>query len=104
VFGFLAHKELGINGSMGFVDQQLALRWVRDNIRAFGGDPNRITIGGESAGGSSVACTSCLLQSLLWKNLYHILFLDHLIAPQSRGLLSQAIIQSGAAFGEAIHW
>ena len=70
--GFLAHPELGNN--FGLADQQLALHWVRDNIAAFGGDPDKVTIAGESAGGMSVC--------------------DHLVAPASTGLFRAAIIQS----------
>ncbi len=73
--GFFTHPAVGANGNQGFEDQQLALRWVRENIAAFGGDPERVTIAGESAGGLSV----CL----------------HLIAPGSRGLFHRAISQSG---------
>jgi len=76
--GFLAHPALGPAGDVGnygLADQQAALRWVRDNIAAFGGDPDKVTIAGESAGGMSVC--------------------DHLVAPDSAGLFSGAIVQSG---------
>ena len=76
--GFLAHPALGPPGAVGnygLADQQAALRWVRDNIAKFGGDPAKVTVAGESAGGMSVC--------------------DHLVAPDSAGLFRAAIIQSG---------
>ncbi|MDT5364828.1 MAG: para-nitrobenzyl esterase [Mycobacterium sp.] len=76
--GFLAHPALGTSGDVGnygLADQQAALRWVRDNIAGFGGDPDKVTIAGESAGAMSVC--------------------DHLVAPGSAGLFRAAIIQSG---------
>jgi para-nitrobenzyl esterase len=78
--GFLADPALdpeGTGGDYGLQDQQAALRWVRRNIASFGGDPSRVTVAGESAGGISVAA--------------------HLVAPGSRGLFSAAILESGDA-------
>jgi len=75
--GFLAHPALGPPGDVGnygLADQQAALRWVRDNIANFGGDPGKVTLAGESAGGMSVC--------------------DHLVAPDSAGLFRAAILQS----------
>jgi len=78
--GFLAHPALrdagGSAGNYGMMDQQAALRWVRGNIGAFGGDARNVTIFGESAGGFAV--------------------LTHLASPLSKGLFDKAIIQSGA--------
>uniref|UniRef100_UPI001F57B7C2 carboxylesterase/lipase family protein n=1 Tax=Komagataeibacter xylinus TaxID=28448 RepID=UPI001F57B7C2 len=85
ILGSFAHPELaresprGVSGNYGLMDQIAALRWVRDNIEAFGGDPDNITIFGQSAGAFSVAY--------------------HLVMPQSRGLFHRAIAQSGAPLG-----
>ncbi|XP_069676553.1 carboxylic ester hydrolase-like [Periplaneta americana] len=77
LLGFLALSEEGVSGNFGLKDQTQALRWVRDNIAQFGGNPDRVTLFGESAGASSV----------------HL----HLLSPLSRGLFHGAIAQSGSA-------
>jgi para-nitrobenzyl esterase len=82
--GFLAHPGLGPPGDVGnygLADQQAALRWVHNNIAGFGGDPAKVTIAGESAGGMSVC--------------------DHLVSPASAGLFRAAIIQSGPCQAQA---
>ena len=72
VFGYFASEELaaesenGTTGNYGMLDQIKALEWVRDNIKSFGGDPDNVTLAGESAGAASVSalCTSPLAKGL----------------------------------------
>ncbi|XP_023935687.2 esterase FE4-like [Bicyclus anynana] len=77
VLGFLCLHTKDVPGNAGIKDQVAALRWVNKNIERFGGDPDNVTIFGESAGG---ACVSF-----------------HCMSPMSKGLFKRAIIQSGIA-------
>jgi para-nitrobenzyl esterase len=85
-FGFLGlpalAEESGTTGNYGLQDQQAALRWVRGNIGAFGGNPGNVTLFGESAGGHSV----CM----------------NVISPTAKGLFHKAIVESGGCVGTAL--
>ena len=85
VFGFMAHPELSkesphhASGNCGLLDQAAAMQWVRNNIAAFGGDPQHITIGGESAGSWSVSA--------------------QMASPLAKNLIAGAIGESGSVLG-----
>lgn len=78
LFGYFCTGDGLSPGNYGMLDQVMALRWIQDNIASFGGNPNQVTIFGESAGGTSVVY--------------------HLLSPLSEGLFKSAIVQSGSPF------
>lgn len=80
IFGFLFLDHENAPGNQGLIDQQLALKWIHNNIQYFGGDNKRITIFGESAGAASVSM--------------------HLLSKQSSNLFTNAILQSGTALSD----
>ena len=75
ILGFLASGDAVSPGNYGLFDQTLAMRWVKDNIRAFGGNPDTITLFGQSAGAGSVGF--------------------QLLSPYARGLFQRGVMQSG---------
>ncbi|XP_028286767.1 carboxylesterase 3 isoform X2 [Parambassis ranga] len=77
ILGYLSTGDEHAQGNWGFLDQLAALRWVQENIQAFGGDPQTITVAGESAGGISASILT--------------------LSPQAKGLFQRAIFQSGVA-------
>ena len=83
LLGFMSLGTQDVPGNMGLLDQVMALKWVQKNIKNFGGDPNKVTIAGESAGSYSV--------------------LYHMLSPLSSGLFNRAIAQSGTPLSLAWH-
>uniref|UniRef100_A0A8C5Z813 Carboxylic ester hydrolase n=1 Tax=Marmota marmota marmota TaxID=9994 RepID=A0A8C5Z813_MARMA len=77
VLGFFSTGDQHATGNWGFLDQVATLRWVQQNIAHFGGNPDRVTIFGQSAGGTSVS--------------------SHVVSPMSQGLFHGAIMESGVA-------
>ncbi|XP_028635105.1 acylcarnitine hydrolase [Grammomys surdaster] len=77
VLGFFSTGDEHARGNWGYLDQVAALHWVKQNIAHFGGNPDRVTIFGESAGGTSVS--------------------SHVVSPMSQGLFHGAIMESGVA-------
>lgn len=76
ILGFLSTGDAVASGNCGLKDQLMAMRWVRENIEKFGGDPNAVTLFGQGAGAASVSL--------------------HMVSPQSQGLFNRAILQSGS--------
>lgn len=77
VFGFLCLQSKEVRGNFGILDQYFSILWVRENIKLFGGDPDKITLFGHNAGAASVVL--------------------HMISPRTGGLFQKAIISTGSA-------
>lgn len=86
IFGYLSHPELtaesGRSGNYGLMDQIAALKWVKNNIAQFGGDPEHVMIFGQSAGGGSIRCM--------------------IASPESRDLVSSAVVMSAGGLGSVL--
>ncbi len=108
VFGFLAHPELSkesngkASGNFAFLDQIAALQWVKKNITAFGGDPDRVTIAGQSAGSFSV---NALMASPVAKGLFQRAIGESgaMFSADGRALTLKAAEENGEKFMEAVH-
>lgn len=77
VFGFLCLQTKEVRGNFGLLDQYFSMLWVRENIKVFGGDPDKITLFGHYAGAASVIL--------------------HMISPRTKGLFQKAIVSTGSA-------
>ena len=111
VFGYLAHPELsdesplGISGNYGLLDQIEALRWIRQNIGAFGGDPSNVTIAGESAGGLSVMylMASPMARGLFSKAIAQSAYMISTPELKQRSFGAPSAEEAGTAFAAAVH-
>lgn len=82
ILGFLSHPSFARHGNFAIMDQTMALGWVKENIGRFGGDPEQITVGGQSAGACSVGCL--------------------LVSPYTKGLFKRAVMESGTVYGHML--
>jgi para-nitrobenzyl esterase len=100
IFGFFSNPAINAEGhpwgNYGILDQQAALRWVRDNIAAFGGNPNNVTLGGQSAGARD---TTANLMSPLAAGLFDRAILQSY--PETSWVTAEQMLARGTAFGEA---
>lgn len=104
-FGFLANPALDAEGhpfaNYGLLDQQLVLRWVRQNVAAFGGDPARVALGGQSSGSYDTAANmvSPLAAGLFNRAIFQSVVLDSLPLPAAEGIGTAVSIAAGCGPG-----